>query len=51
VRSGTAASQDVILRALDNCVTTAEYVDRNANLALAIQNWCESLADGAAVRA
>jgi DNA polymerase III subunit delta' len=32
-----------IVNALDDCLTTLEYVDRNANLGLVIQNWCEGL--------
>jgi DNA polymerase-3 subunit delta' len=31
--------------ALDACLTTLEYVDRNVNLAMAIQHWSEQLAD------
>ena len=31
------------VRALDACLTASEYVDRNANLGLVIQNWCEEL--------
>jgi DNA polymerase-3 subunit delta' len=31
--------------ALDACLSTLEYVDRNANLAMAIQHWSEQLAN------
>lgn len=33
--------------ALDGCLEAIEHVDRNANLGLVIQNWCEVLAAGA----
>jgi hypothetical protein len=31
------------LQALDACLTALEQIDRNANLGLVIQNWCEEL--------
>lgn len=36
--------------ALDTCLEAIEQVDRNANLGLVIQNWCECLAAGAVLR-
>ena len=30
--------------ALDSCLMALEHIDRNANLGLVIQNWCEELA-------
>ena len=35
------------VQALDVCLTALEYIDRNANLGLVIQNWCEELAGNA----
>jgi DNA polymerase-3 subunit delta' len=32
---------------LDACLRALEYIDRNANLGLVIQNWCEELAKAA----
>jgi DNA polymerase-3 subunit delta' len=43
-----AGRSDRTVNALDACLTTLDYIDRNANLALAIQNWSDSLAGGAA---
>lgn len=37
-----------VLEALDHCLDTLQCVDRNANLALVIQQWCESLAGSGA---
>jgi DNA polymerase-3 subunit delta' len=34
-----------VLAALDGCLATEESVDRNANLALVIQRWCEDLSE------
>ncbi len=34
---------DNTLRALDACLTALEQIDRNANLGLVIQHWCEEL--------
>lgn len=45
VSSNTAA--DSAIYALDACLRTLEYIDRNANLATVIQNWCEELAAAA----
>ena len=33
-----------IIHALDACLSSLEYVDRNANLATVVQYWCEELA-------
>ncbi|MCC7086168.1 MAG: DNA polymerase III subunit delta' [Pirellulales bacterium] len=33
-------------QALDACLSALEQIDRNANLGLVIQNWCEGLAGG-----
>lgn len=35
---------DAIIHALDVCLSSLEYVDRNANLATVVQYWCEELA-------
>jgi DNA polymerase III subunit delta' len=43
-RLGTQHSADVVLQALDASLTALEQIDRNANLGLVIQNWCEELA-------
>jgi hypothetical protein len=32
------------MNALDACLAALHYVDRNANLGMVIQNWCEELA-------
>ena len=40
-----ANSAHSLLQTLDGCLTTEESVDRNANLALAIQRWSEELAE------
>ena len=42
-RRNCAGEQAVI--AIDACLTTLEYIDRNANLALVVQKWCEDMAD------
>jgi DNA polymerase-3 subunit delta' len=42
---GAAGPADRIVGALDACLATLEYVDRNVNLAMAIQNWSEQLAN------
>ncbi|HVT28232.1 MAG TPA: DNA polymerase III subunit [Lacipirellulaceae bacterium] len=39
----TARPSGDIIRALDACVTALEQIDRNANLGLTIQHWCEKL--------
>ncbi|HEX3598669.1 MAG TPA: DNA polymerase III subunit [Lacipirellulaceae bacterium] len=31
------------VHALDACLTTLEYIDRNANVGLVLQHWCEQL--------
>ena len=41
----TTGRADQVVGALDTCLTTLEYVDRNANLAMAIHHWSEQLAD------
>lgn len=49
--AGEAGDADDALRGLDSCLTALEYVDRNANLGMVIQNWCQELAAvGAASR-
>jgi DNA polymerase III subunit delta' len=40
----TQASTYAVLNASDSCLVAVENVDRNANLALLIQKWCEDLA-------
>jgi DNA polymerase-3 subunit delta' len=40
--------QDQVLGALDACLAALEYVDRNANLALVIQQWSDQLANPSA---
>jgi DNA polymerase-3 subunit delta' len=42
--SGCADSTHGVTNVLDDCLKTLEHVDRNANLGLVIQNWCEGLA-------
>jgi hypothetical protein len=38
------------IEALEACLAALEHVDRNANLALVVQNWCEELAAGAVAK-
>ncbi len=38
-----AAAMKRIVQALDACLAALEHIDRNANLGLVIQNWCEEL--------
>jgi DNA polymerase-3 subunit delta' len=40
---GRARNREAVIEALDACLAALEYVDRNANLGLVIQNWCEEL--------
>jgi DNA polymerase-3 subunit delta' len=42
--AGEASQNEEAVQALDACLTALEQVDRNANLGLVIQNWCEELA-------
>jgi DNA polymerase-3 subunit delta' len=44
LRESGAARPDAIIHALDACLRSLEHVDRNANLGLVVQNWCEELA-------
>jgi DNA polymerase-3 subunit delta' len=48
VREATAndiyVSRHAIMEAIESCMTALENVDRNANLGLVIQKWCEDLA-------
>jgi hypothetical protein len=44
-RDGTTAELDRAVGALDGCLSALEYVDRNANLAMVIQQWSDELAD------
>jgi DNA polymerase-3 subunit delta' len=44
LRHGTATETEPAIEALDACLQALEYIDRNANLGLVIQNWCEVLA-------
>jgi hypothetical protein len=41
-RSGSELEQEVQI--LDACLSALEQVDRNANLGIVVQNWCEELA-------
>ena len=36
---------DIAVRAIDRCLDTLEQVDRNANLGLVVQAWCEDITD------
>jgi hypothetical protein len=38
-----------VVHDLDACLDALEQVDRNANLGLVIQNWCEELAGAGAI--
>ena len=38
------------VQALDACLAALEHIDRNANLGLVIQHWCEELAGARAKR-
>lgn len=50
LRSEGTAKPESAVAALDSCLTALENIDRNANVGLVIQAWCEGLA-GAAGRA
>ena len=43
LREETVPAADASIRALDACLTALEQIDRNANLGLVIQSWCERL--------
>jgi DNA polymerase-3 subunit delta' len=45
--NGQWRSTYLVLAAAESCMAALENVDRNANLALVIQKWCEELAGGA----
>jgi DNA polymerase-3 subunit delta' len=42
--SRSQADSESAVQALDACLAALEHVDRNANMATVIQNWCEELA-------
>jgi DNA polymerase-3 subunit delta' len=44
LRDAPAANSEIIVQALDACLEAVVQIDRNANLAMAIQHWCEQLA-------
>jgi DNA polymerase-3 subunit delta' len=44
LRSGSAFAENA-LSALDASLAALEHIDRNANVGLVIQSWCESLSD------
>jgi hypothetical protein len=44
--SATKGPHEEVVQRLDACLNALEQVDRNANLGLVIQNWCEELAGG-----
>lgn len=46
LRSAAPSEARWATQALDACLSALEQVDRNANLGLVIQNWCEGLAGG-----
>ncbi len=46
LRSSAANEARLATQALDTCLSALEQIDRNANLGLVIQNWCEGLAGG-----
>jgi DNA polymerase-3 subunit delta' len=46
LRSSAASEACRATQALDACLSALEQIDRNANLGLVIQNWCEGLAGG-----
>lgn len=43
LRNGTATQAEPIAQALDACLDSLEHIDRNANMAILIQSWCEQL--------
>ena len=44
LREDSGAQNDVALESLDACLASLEHIDRNANLGMVIQHWCEELA-------
>ena len=40
---GNAPTADQLIDSLERCLDALEYIDRNANLALVIQAWCDRL--------
>jgi DNA polymerase-3 subunit delta' len=44
LRNSSAADTETVVQALDACLDAMIQIDRNANLAMAIHNWCEQLA-------
>lgn len=46
LRSGAASEARWATQALDACLSALEQIDRNANLGLVIQIWCEGLTGG-----
>jgi DNA polymerase-3 subunit delta' len=44
LRESGVAPSELIIQALDACLASLEYVDRNANLGMVVQHWCEELA-------
>lgn len=51
LREAPAVTAGTGIQALDVCLTALEHIDRNANLGLVIQNWCEGISSAAAPRA
>jgi DNA polymerase-3 subunit delta' len=43
LRNGNALQSEPIAQALDACLDSLEHIDRNANMAILIQSWCEQL--------
>ncbi len=43
MRETSNEALEAAVSALDACLASLEHVDRNANMALVIQNWCEEL--------
>jgi DNA polymerase III subunit delta' len=43
LRNGSATQSETIAQALDACLDSLEHIDRNANMAILIQSWCEQL--------
>ena len=43
LREESEPAADAVIQALDACLTALEQIDRNANLGLVIQRWCEEL--------
>jgi DNA polymerase-3 subunit delta' len=43
LRDSGTVPPEAIIQALDACLWSLEYVDRNANLGMVVQQWCEEL--------